>query len=96
MSSSPTPSVLLLVRVTPAASRDALLGWQGDVLRLSVAAPAQRGKANEAVLRLLSTALGLPRQRLRIVRGQTSRQKVIAIEGLDGAEVRARLDAAAR
>jgi len=81
------------VRVTPAASRDALLGWQGDVLRLSVAAPAQRGKANEALLRLLSTALGLPRQRLRIVRGQTSRQKVIAIEGLDEAEVRARLDA---
>ena len=93
MSSSPTPSALLLVRVTPAASRDALLGWQGDVLRLSVAAPAQRGKANEALLRLLSTALGLPRQRLRIVRGQTSRQKVIAIEGLDEAEVRARLDA---
>jgi uncharacterized protein len=82
------------VRVTPAASRDALLGWQGDVLRLSVAAPAQRGKANEALLRLLSTALGLPRQRLRIVRGQTSRQKVIAIEGLDEAQVRARLDAA--
>ena len=81
------------MRVTPAASRDALLGWQGDVLRLSVAAPAQRGKANEALLRLLSTALGLPRQRLRIVRGQTSRQKVIAIEGLDEAEVRARLDA---
>jgi hypothetical protein len=81
------------VRVTPAASRDALLGWQGDVLRLSVAAPAQRGKANEALLHLLSTALRLPRQRLRIVRGQTSRQKVIAIEGLDEAEVRARLDA---
>lgn len=93
MSSSPTPSALLLVRVTPAASRDALLGWQGDVLRLSVAAPAERGKANEALLRLLSTALGLPRQRIRIVRGQTSRQKVIAIEGLDEAEVRARLDA---
>jgi len=94
VSSSPTPSALLLVRVTPAASRDALLGWQGDVLRLSVAAPAQRGKANEALLRLLSTALGLPRQRLRIVRGQTSRQKVIAVEGLDEAEVRARLGAA--
>jgi hypothetical protein len=80
------------VRVTPAASRDALLGWQGDVLRLSVAAPAERGKANEAALRLLAAALGLPRERLRIVRGQTSRQKVVAIQGLDEAEVRARLD----
>ena len=94
MSSSPTPTALLPVRVTPAASRDALLGWQGNVLRLSVAAPAQRGKANEAALRLLSAALGLPRERLRIVRGQTSRRKVIAIQGLDEAEVWARLGAA--
>jgi len=85
---------LLRLRVTPAAGHDVLLGWQGDVLRLSVAAPAERGKANEAALRLLAAALGLPRQRLRIVRGQTSRRKLIAIEGLDEAEVRARLGAA--
>lgn len=84
----------LPVRVTPAAGRDALLGWQGDVLRLSVAAPAERGKANEAALRLLAVALGLSRQRLRIVRGQTSRQKLIAIEGVDEVEVRVRLGAA--
>jgi len=84
----------LPVRVTPAAGRDALLGWQGDVLRLSVAAPAERGKANEAALRLLAVALGLSRQRLRIVRGQTSRQKLIAIEGVDEVEVRARLGTA--
>ena len=94
MSSTPNPSAFLYVRVTPAAGRDAVLGWQGDALRLSVAAPPERGKANEAVLRLLAEALGLPRQRLRIVRGQTARRKVIAIEGLDEAEVRARLDVA--
>jgi len=94
VSSSQTPTTLLPVRVTPGASRDALLGWQGDVLRLSVAAPAQRGKANEAALRLLAAALGLPRERLRIVRGHTSRQKVIAIQGLDEAETQARLDVA--
>ena len=94
MSASPTPTAFLSVRVTPSGGRDALLGWQDDVLRLSVAAPAQRGKANEAALRLLATALGLPRERLRIVRGHTSRQKVIAIQGLGEAEVRARLGVA--
>ena len=93
MSSTPTRSVFLSVRVTPGAGRDAVMGWQGDALRLSVAAPAERGKANEAVIRLLGGALGLPRQQLRIVRGQTARRKVIAIEGLDETEVRARLDA---
>jgi len=94
VSSSPPPSAVLSVRVTPSAGRDAVMGWQGDALRLSVAAPAQRGKANEAVIRLLAGTLGLPRQHLRIVRGQTARRKVIAIEGLDEAEVRARLDVA--
>ena len=81
----------ITLRVTPSASRDAVVGWQGDVLRLRVAAPAQRGKANEAVLRLLAAALGIERRRLRIVRGHTSRQKVVLVDGLDEAEIRARL-----
>jgi uncharacterized protein (TIGR00251 family) len=79
------------LRVTPSASRDAVMGWRGDVLRLRVAAPAQRGKANDAVLRLLAAALGIERQRLRIVRGETSRQKVVSVDGLDESEIRARL-----
>jgi len=79
------------LRVTPSASRDALMGWQGDVLHLRVAAPAQRGRANEAALRLLAAALGIERARLRIVRGAASRQKVVLVDGLEQAEIRARL-----
>ena len=81
----------LRLKVTPSASRDAVVGWQGDVLRVHVRAPAQRGKANDAVLRLLADALGVERRRLRIVRGETSRQKVVSVDGLDEAEIRARL-----
>jgi uncharacterized protein (TIGR00251 family) len=83
--------VSINLRVTPSASRDAVMGWRGDVLRLRVAAPAQRGKANDAVLRLLAAALGIERQRLRIIRGETSRQKVVSVDGLDESEIRARL-----
>ena len=79
------------LRVTPGASRDAVVGWQGEVLRLHVAAPAQRGKANEAVLRLLAVALGVEQRRLRIVRGATARQKVVFVDGLEQEEIRARL-----
>jgi uncharacterized protein (TIGR00251 family) len=79
------------LRVTPSASRNAVVGWQGDALRLRVTAPAQRGKANQAVLRLLAAALGIERRRLRIVRGETSRQKVVLVEGLDETEIRDRL-----
>ncbi|KPK47948.1 MAG: hypothetical protein AMJ77_01345 [Dehalococcoidia bacterium SM23_28_2] len=84
----------ITVRVSPGASRDAVVGWQGDVLRLRVAAPPQRGKANEATLRLLAAALGVERRRLHIVRGETSRQKVVSVDGLDEAEIRARLSLA--
>ena len=79
------------LRVTAGASRDAVAGWQEDVLRVRVAAPPERGKANEAVLRLLAAALGIERGRLRIVRGETSRQKVVLVDGLEEAEIRARL-----
>jgi uncharacterized protein (TIGR00251 family) len=81
----------LSLKVTPSASRDAVVGWQGDVLRVHVRAPAQRGKANDAVLRLLAAALDIDRRRLRIVRGETSRQKVLSVDGLNEAELRARL-----
>lgn len=81
----------LRLKVTPSASHDAIVGWQEDVLRVHVRAPAQRGKANDAVLRLLAVALGVDRRRLRIVRGETSRQKVLSVDGLDQAEIRARL-----
>jgi len=81
----------LRLKVTPSASRDAVVGWQGDVLRVHVRAAAQRGKANDAVLRLLAIALDVERRRLRIVRGETSRQKVVSVDGLGQAEIRARL-----
>ena len=84
----------LRLKVTPSASRDAVVGWQGDVLRVHVRAPAQRGKANDAVLRLLAAALGVERGRLRIVRGETSRQKVLSVDGLEQAEMRMRLTSA--
>ncbi|MBI1885992.1 MAG: DUF167 domain-containing protein [Chloroflexi bacterium] len=84
----------LRIRVTPSARRDRLEGWTGDVLRLRVAAPAERGRANEAVLRLLAKALGVDYQSLRIVRGAAGRNKLVRIEGLDDGEVRRRVGAA--
>ncbi|MDP2950599.1 MAG: DUF167 domain-containing protein [Chloroflexota bacterium] len=79
------------LKVSAGASRDAVAGWQEDVLRVRVATPPERGKANEAVLRLLAAALGVERRRLRIVRGHTSRDKLVQVDGLDQAEIRARL-----
>jgi uncharacterized protein (TIGR00251 family) len=82
----------ITVRLTPRASRDEVLGFQGEVLRVRVKAPPVEGRANEALLRLLAKVLEIPCSSLAIVRGQTSRDKIVAVDGLEAAEVRRRLE----
>ncbi|MBI2912558.1 MAG: DUF167 domain-containing protein [Chloroflexi bacterium] len=83
----------LNVRVTPGARADALLGWQGDVLRMSVRAAPERGRANTAVCRLLARQLGVPASNVTLVRGAASRDKLLFVDGLNEDEVRRRLTA---
>lgn len=87
-------SARINVRLTPRAGRDEVLGFEGDVLRVRVAAPPVDGRANEALTRLLAARLGAPHSAVEVVGGHTARQKVVAIDGLDAAEVRARIDVA--
>ena len=86
------PTARLNVRVQPGASRSEVVGWQGDTLRVRVQAPPLEGRANAAVIELLSSALDVPRRRLRLERGEASREKVIAVDGLDEVEMRRRLE----
>lgn len=81
----------LRVRLTPRSGRDEVIGLDGDLLRARVKAPPVEGRANEALLRLLAGALGVPRTSLRIIRGQRGRDKLVAVEGLETEEVRERL-----
>jgi len=81
----------LKLHVTPAAREDGLAGWQGDSLRVRVRARPEKGLANEAALRLLAGRLNVPRSRLALVRGATSRDKLIEVEGLSEDELRTRL-----
>lgn len=80
------------LKVSPKASRNAITGWMGEVLKVSVTAAPEKGKANEAVEALLAEALGLARSAVTVVAGQTSKQKRVEIAGLDADEVRRRLD----
>jgi uncharacterized protein YggU (UPF0235/DUF167 family) len=52
-----------------------------------VAAPPERGRANEALVELLARALGVPRSRVSVVGGQTGRRKIVDVEGLDRDEI---------
>jgi len=83
----------IVVTVSPGASRSELVGRHGDGWRVRVAAAPERGRANEALLALLAEKLGLPRSRLAVVAGQTSRRKVVEVEGgLDLDEISRRLE----
>ena len=75
----------LLVRATPRGGRDEVSGLvldaAGEVwLAVRVTPPAQGGKANEAVLRLLARTLGVPRSRLELTAGISARSKRIAVD----------------
>lgn len=80
----------LTVKVTPRASRDAVLGAEAEWLRVALTAPPVDGKANEAARRFLAEALGVPRAEVRLISGQTARLKRFAVP-LSPAEVQARL-----
>jgi uncharacterized protein len=72
----------LTVKVHPRAKRSALAGRLGDAWKLSLAAPPVDGKANEECVRFFAELAGVPRSRVRIVMGLTSRLKVVEIEGV--------------
>ena len=80
------------VRVQPRASRTSVVGFQDGTLRVTVKAPPHDGQANAAMLKLLSETLGIAGLRLRILRGHSSRNKVVSVEGFTQAEVERRLD----
>ena len=85
----------LAIRVQPGARREGIAGRMADgTLKVAVAAPPEGGRANEAVVELLAGTLGIRTRQVRVVRGAASRAKTIVIEGLESAEVEARLAAA--
>lgn len=73
------PGAELAVRVTPRASRNAVL-LDGEMLRVMVTVVPEDGKANAAVVKLLAKALGIAKSRLVLIRGATSRDKVFRVE----------------
>ena len=68
------------IRVQLNASKDEILGWVEGVLRIRVKALPENGKANEALVSLLASVSGIPKSQIRIIKGFTSRNKVIYIQ----------------
>ncbi len=86
------------VKLTPRAAADRIDGWDIDpdgrpVLKVRVRAQPVEGEANAALTAFLAKALGVPKRDVTLARGGQSRLKMIEVDGLTDAEVRARLPA---
>jgi hypothetical protein len=89
--SPPGAGCTLAIKAIPNAPRSAVAGWLGDVLKVKVHAPPVEGRANEALCEFLASELGLHRRAVSVLRGDTSRQKLIRIDGLSLAEAKSKL-----
>ena len=79
----------LAVHVTPKSGKDEVVGWRGSELAVRVTAAPESGKATAAVCKVVALALGIPKSRVSVVRGDISRHKILDVEDVDEADVRA-------
>ena len=90
------PRTRVRLRVSP-GSRTAAIGRpHGDAWRVRVTPPAEDGRANAAVVRLLAETFGLPRASVRVVSGHGARDKIVELTGIGPDETERRLAAAGK
>ena len=75
------------IHLQPGAKRNEIVGLKQGILYAKVTALPQKGQANRALLELMAKTLGIPKSAVGIIRGQSSRSKVIAVRGLSREEI---------
>jgi uncharacterized protein (TIGR00251 family) len=83
--------VLLSIRAQPRARKSAITGIHAGSLKVAVTAAPEKGKANDAILKLLAQALGLRGAQLTIASGASSSQKRVLVTGISAAELTQRV-----
>lgn len=83
--------VIITVKALPHSARAGVRGVDGGALKVAVAAPPEKGKANAAVLVELAKFLSVPRASLELLSGDSSRNKRVLVKGLTADAVRKRV-----
>ncbi len=91
LTDTPAGAVLSL-RIVPRASKNAIQGKHGDALKIRLCAPPVDGAANSALVEFLSDALSLPRARVQLLSGATSRNKRVLLVGCSSSSLRSLLN----
>jgi uncharacterized protein (TIGR00251 family) len=79
------------VKAVPGSSRDRIVAVHGTALKVTVAAPAERGQANARIVALLAEALGVARSDVELVTGAAHARKQVRVRGLTAARLLDRL-----
>lgn len=74
--------VVLGVKVVPGSSKTAITGALGGMLKIKIAAAAEKGKANQCLVEFLAKQLGVKKNSISIIRGKTSPVKSIKVPGI--------------
>jgi uncharacterized protein (TIGR00251 family) len=85
----------LRVRVSPGAKRAAVVGRYGDAWKVRVAAPPEGGRANDAVVRLIASAVSVAPGAVDVVSGRSGRDKIVELRGIDPSLTEQRMASAA-
>ena len=91
LSDSPDGAILNL-RIIPRAHKNAIQGELGDALKIRLCAPPVEGAANAALIEFLSDTFSLPRARVQLLAGATSRNKRVLLSGFSSSSVRSILN----
>lgn len=83
--------VTLAIKVVPRASKNQIVGIEGDALKIRLNAPPVEGKANDALIECLAKELGIARTQIEIIAGQSARRKIVRLRGISASEVQERI-----
>lgn len=83
---------VLTLRIIPRAAKNSIQGQHGDALKVRLCAPPVDGAANIALIKFLSDTLSIPRARIQLLSGQTSRSKRVLLTGTKSNDIRGKLE----
>ena len=83
--------IAFAVRVHPRAKKNAIIGELGEAVKVALTAPPIDGRANQACIKFFADLLDIPRSAIKIVSGQSNRNKVICVTGISAEALRNRI-----
>jgi uncharacterized protein len=74
--------LLFMVKIVPKSSKNEIIGWEGDILKIKLRAVPEKGKANEALIAFLADKLGTSKASITIISGHTASLKRISLSNI--------------